>query len=186
MNDSDIIQLYWDRNDRAISETSDKYGRYCKAIAKNILENEQDAEECVNDTYLSAWNAMPTHWPEQLAAFLGKLTRNLAFNRYKYYHAGKRGRGEFALVLDELADCVSGKDNVEQEIDRLELIEAVNSFVADLPEIKRKIFVCRYWYADPVSEIAGVYGMGAGNVSKMLERVRKQLRNYLTERGFEV
>ena len=186
MNHSDIIQLYWDRNDRAISETSDKYGRYCKAIAKNILENEQDAEECVNDTYLSAWNAMPTHWPEQLAAFLGKLTRNLAFNRYKYYHAGKRGRGEFALVLDELADCVSGKDNVEQEIDRLELIEAVNSFVADLPEIKRKIFVCRYWYADPVSKIAGVYGMGAGNVSKMLERVRKQLRNYLTERGCEV
>lgn len=162
MKDSDIIQLYWDRNDRAISETSDKYGRYCRSIAKNILENEQDAEECVNDTYLNAWNAMPTHWPEQLSAFLGKLTRNLSFNRYKYNRAEKRGGGEFTLVLDELADCVSGKDNVEQEIDRRELTEAVNAFVAGLPERKRKIFVRRYWYADPVSEIAGVYGMGPG------------------------
>ena len=141
MKDSDIIQLYWDRNDRAISETSDKYGRYCRSIAKNILENEQDAEECVNDTYLNAWNAMPTHWPEQLSAFLGKLTRNLSFNRYKYNRAEKRGGGEFTLVLDELADCVSGKDNVEQEIDRRELTEAVNAFVAGLPERKRKIFV---------------------------------------------
>lgn len=186
MKDSDIIQLYWDRNDRAISETSDKYGRYCRTIAKNILENEQDAEECVNDTYLNAWNAMPTHWPEQLSAFLGKLTRNLSFNRYKYNRAEKRGGGEFTLVLDELADCVSGKDNVEQEIDRRELTEAVNAFVAGLPERKRKIFVRRYWYADPVSEIAGVYGMGSGNVSKTLERMRKQLRNYLTERGVEL
>lgn len=185
MNDSDIIQLYWDRDDRAISETSEKYGRYCKTIAKNILENEQDAEECVNDTYLSAWNAMPTHWPEQLAAFLGKLTRNLSFNKYKYNRAEKRGGGEIMLVLDELADCVSGVDNVEQEIGRRELAEAVSSFVEGLPERKRKIFVCRYWYADPISEIARVHGMGPGNVSKTLERVRKQLKIYLTERGFE-
>lgn len=186
MNDSDIIRLYWDRDDRAIRETSEKYERYCRAIAKNILENEQDAEECVNDTYLSAWNAMPEHWPELLAAFLGKITRNLSFNKYKYNRAEKRGHGEFTLVLDELADCVSGADSVEQEIDRRELIEAVNSFVAGLPEIKRKIFVRRYWYADPISKIAAIHGMGAGNVAKTLERTRKQLKRYLTERGFEL
>lgn len=184
MKDSEIIQLYWDRNDQAIRETSEKYGRYCKAIAKNILGNEQDAEECVNDTYLNAWNAMPVHWPERLAAFLGKITRNLSFNRYKHNRAQKRGCGEVMLVLDELADCVSGTDNVEQEIDRQEMIETVNSFVAGLPEIKRNIFVRRYWYAEPVSKIAEVHGIGSGTVSKMLERVRKQLKKYLTERGF--
>lgn len=107
MDDNGIIQLYWDRNDQAIGATSEKYGRYCKAIAKNILNNEEDAEECVNDTYLNAWNAMPTHWPEQLAAFLGKMTRNLSFNKYKRSHAEKRGGGEITLVLDELTDCVS-------------------------------------------------------------------------------
>ena len=186
MNDKTIVELYWRRSGDAIAETSRKYGGYCYAIAYNLLSSARDAEECVNDTYLNAWNAMPTHWPEQLSAFLGKLTRNLSFNRYKYNRAEKRGGGEFTLVLDELADCVSGKDNVEQEIDRRELTEAVNAFVAGLPERKRKIFVRRYWYADPVSEIAGVYGMGSGNVSKTLERMRKQLRNYLTERGFEL
>ena len=184
MNDSDIIQLYWDRNDRAIRETSEKYGRYCGSIAKNILGNAQDAEECVNDTYFNAWNAMPTHWPERLAAFLGKITRNLSLNRYKRSHAEKRGCGEFVLVLEELADCVSGTDTVEQEIDRRELIRAVNSFVSGLPERKRHLFVRRYWYADPIADIADVYGMGAGNVAKTLERVRKQLRIYLMERGF--
>lgn len=186
MEDNDIIRLYWDRNDQAIRATSEKYGRYCKAIAKNILNSEEDAEECVNDTYLNAWNAMPTHWPEQLAAFLGKLTRNLSFNRYKHDRAKKRGGGEMVFVLDELMDCVSDIDNVEQEVDRQELIKAVNSFVRSLSAKKRNIFVRRYWYADSVSEIAGDYGILPGNVSKTLERTRKQLKAYLTERGFEL
>lgn len=186
MDDHDIIQLYWDRNDQAIQATSEKYGHYCKAIAKNILNNEEDAEECVNDTYLNAWNAMPTHWPEQLAAFLGKITRNLSFNRYKRNRAEKRGGGEMALVLDELADCISDADDVEQMLDRRELVKAINSFVRSLPAGKRNIFVRRYWYADSVSDIAGDYGMRQGTASKTLERTRKQLKAYLTERGFEV
>lgn len=186
MDDNDIIQMYWDRNDQAIQATSDKYGHYCKAIARNILNNEQDAEECVNDTYLNAWNAMPAHWPEQLAAFLGKITRNLSFNRYKHDRAEKRGGGEIALVLDELAGCVSGADDVERIIDRQELIEAVNSFVRSLPAGRRNMFVRRYWYADAVSTIAKEYGMMQGTVSKTLERTRKQLKTYLTERGFEI
>ena len=186
MDDNGIIQLYWDRNVQAISVTSEKYGHYCKAIAKNILNNEEDAEECVNDTYLNAWNSMPTHWPEQLATFLGKITRNVSFNKYKHDHAQKRGGGEIVLVLDELADCVSGVDNIEQIIDHQELSKAINSFVRSLSTKKRDIFVRRYWYADSVSEIAKDYGMLQGSVSKMLERTRKQLKAYLTERGFDL
>lgn len=186
MEDNSIIQLYWDRNDRAIRATADKYGRYCKTIAKNILSNEEDAEECVNDTYLNAWNTMPPHWPKQLSTFLGKITRNLSFNKYKHDRAEKRGGGEIALVLDELIDCVSDTDSVEQIVDRRELIGAINTFVRGLSAEKRSIFVRRYWYADPVSKIAEDHGMGAGSVSKVLERTRKQLKAYLTERGFEL
>ncbi len=186
MDDNSIIQLYWDRNDRAISVTSEKYGHYCKSIAKNILNSDEDAEECVNDTYLSAWNSMPTHWPEQLAAFLGKITRNLSFNKYKHNRAEKRGGGEITLVLDELTDCVSDTDDVEQTIDRRELVKAINTFVRSLSLKKRNIFVRRYWYADSVSKIAADYGMLQASVSKTLERTRNQLKAYLTERGFEL
>ena len=184
MEDQRIIRLYWDRDDRAVRATAEKYGRYCKAIAKNILNNEEDAEECVNDTYLRAWNAMPTHWPEQLAAFLGKITRNISFNRYKHDRAQKRGGGEVALVLDELAECVSGAEDVERTIDRRELERAVNSFARSLPIDKRNLFVRRYWYADSVCQIAKDCGMLQGSVSKALERIRKQMKAYLTERGF--
>lgn len=184
MDDNGIIRLYWERNEQAIIATSDKYGHYCKAIAKNILNNEQDAEECVNDTYLSAWNSMPTHWPAQLATFLGKITRNLSFNKYKRNHAEKRGGGEMALVLDELTDCVSDVDSVEQTIDRQELQKAIHLFLRSLSTEKRNMFVRRYWYVDSVSDIAKDYGMLPGTVSKGLERIRKQLKAYLTERGF--
>lgn len=186
MDDNGIIQLYWDRSDQAISATSAKYGHYCKTIARNILNNEEDAEECVNDTYLNAWNSMPTHWPEHLATFLGKITRSLSFNKYKHDHTEKRGGGEIALVLDELTDCISDADNVEEIIDRQELLKAINSFVRRLPINKRNIFVRRYWYADSVSDIAKDYDMLQGTISKTLERIRKQLKIYLTERGFDL
>ena len=186
MDDHGIIQLYWDRNDHAIRATSEKYGHYCKSIAKNILDNEEDAEECVNDTYWSAWNSMPTHWPEQLSTFLGKIARNLSFNKYKHNRAEKRGSGEITLVLDELTDCVSDRDDMEQIIDRQELAKAINTFVRSLSPKKRNIFVRRYWYADSVSKIAADCGMLQGTVSKILERTRRQLKAYLTERGFEL
>lgn len=186
MEDRSIIQLYWDRDDRAIAATSEKYGGYCASIARNILGSSQDAEECVNDTYLNAWNAMPAHWPEQLSTFLGKITRNLSFNRYRHNHTAKRGGGEMPLILDELAECVSDTDTVEQIVDRRELVKAINDFVKNLPATKRSIFVRRYWYADTVSKIADDCRMLPGSVSKILERERKQLKSYLTERGFEI
>ncbi|MCM1304802.1 MAG: sigma-70 family RNA polymerase sigma factor, partial [Butyrivibrio sp.] len=159
---------------------------YCKYIAKNILNNDEDAEECVNDTYLNAWNSMPTHWPEQLSTFLGKITRNLSFNRYKRNHAEKRGGSEITLVLDELTDCVSDTDDMEQIIDRKELEKVINTFVRSLSAKKRNLFIRRYWYADSVLKIATDYGMLQGTVSKTLERTRKQLKTYLIERGFDL
>ena len=121
-----------------------------------------------------------------METFLGKITRNLSFNKYKHDHAEKRGSGEITLVLDELTDCVSDTDNVEQVLDHQELIKAISSFVRSLSENKRNLFVRRYWYADSVSAIANDTGMLQGTVSKTLERTRKQLKAYLTERGFEI
>ncbi len=186
MDDYDIVRLYWDRKDEAIQATSEKYGFYCRSIANNILHNEQDAEECVNDTYLGAWNSMPPHWPKQLSVFLGKITRNLSFNRYKQSRTQKRGGGEITLVLDELADCVSDTEDVEQMIHRQELIQSITVFLRNLSSRKQMIFIRRYWYADPVSEIAKTYGIPQASVSKILERTRKQLKTYLIERGFEL
>lgn len=186
MDDTGIIQLYWDRNDQAILETDKKYGKYCTLIARNILGNCEDAEECVNDTYLNAWNAMPVHWPEQMSTFLGKITRNLSFNRYKHDHTQKRGGSEIPLVLEELAECVSDVSTVEQVIDRKELVRAINDFVFYLPPVKQCLFIRRYWYADSVSDIAKNCEMSPGNVSKQLERIRKQLKKHLLERGFDL
>lgn len=186
MEDSQIIQLYWDRNQAAIPATSQKYGNYCQSIAQNILGNSQDAEECVNDTYLNAWNTMPPHRPNMLSTFLGKITRNLSFNKYKHNHAEKRGGGEINFVLDELAECVSDTTDVEQEIDRRELIKEINLFLKSLPSVKRNIFVGRYWYADSIQTLAKRFGMTDNNVSVLLNRTRKQLMGYLSERGFEL
>lgn len=186
MDDNKIVQLYWDRSEQAISATSVKYGGYCASIAKNILGNQEDAEECVNDTYWSAWNAMPPHRPNVLSAFLGKITRNLALNRYKQIHADKRGGGNLLQPLDELAECVSDTDNVEKEIDRRELVKAINAFLSTLSPSKRSIFICRYWYFDSIFYIASRFGMTENNVSVTLNRLRTNLRKYLTERGFEL
>ena len=186
MDDAKIVQLYWDRNEQAIPATADKYGNYCASIAINILGNKEDAEECVNDTYMKAWNAMPPHRPGILSAFLGKIIRNLAFNRYKHNTADKRGGGVMPAVLDELSDLTSGKDEVEHEINRKELVKAIDSFLDRLPTDKKSIFVCRYWYFDSISDIANRFGMTENNVSVTLNRLRLKLHNYLLERGVEL
>lgn len=186
MEDNQIIDLYWSRDEIAIAETGKKYGSYCRAIARNILHNEEDSDECVNDTYLSAWNALPPQRPNILSAFLGKITRNLAFDRYSFNHAQKRGGSEISVVLDEIAEIVSDKDDMEQLIDGKELAEAINTFLSQLPAEKRKMFVMRYWYTDSVSTIAAQLGIADNACSVRLSRVREQLKKYLTERGFEL
>ena len=186
MDDKQILQLYWDRNEQAIPATADKYGNYCTAIANNILGNHEDAEECVNDTYLNAWNAIPPHRPKLLSAFLGKITRNLAFNRYKHNTADKRGGGELPAVLDELAGCVSGNEDTERMCEHMELVAAINGFLGTLSSEKRGIFVCRYWYTDSIADIAARYDMTDGAVSMTLNRLRTKLHTYLVERGYEL
>ena len=186
MDDTKIVQLYWDRDEQAIPATSEKYGNYCISIAKNILGNKEDAEECVNDTYLHAWNSMPPHRPSILSTFLGKITRNLSFNRYKHNTADKRGGGELPSVLDELSDLVSDNNDVEQEFNTKELVKAIDTFLDTLSPEKRSIFVCRYWYTDSISEIAVRHGMKEGAVSMTLNRLRQKLHNHLSERGFEL
>lgn len=186
MEDCEIVELYWDRNQEAISATADKYGKYCGAIARNIVGNEEDVKECVNDTYLSAWNSIPPQKPVYLSAFLGKITRNLALNIYKREHAYKRGCGQVAGVYEELAECVSGGDNVEQELCRQELVRAIDAFLETLSVKKRNIFICRYWYFERVSTIAKRFGMTENSVSVTLNRMRGRLQKYLAERGYEL
>ena len=186
MDDEKIVQLYFDRNEEAISVTADKYGNYCTSIANNILGNIETAKECVNDTYYNTWNSIPPYRPRVLSAFLGKITRNLAFNRYKHDTADKRGNGELPAVLDELSDLVSCNDNVEQIYDYKMLVENINEFLGKLPTVKRNIFICRYWYAYSVDNIAKRYGKTVSAVTMILSRLRKQLQDYLIERGHKL
>ena len=186
MEDKDIVKLYWERDKKAIEKTSDKYGNYCKSIALNILHSNEDAEECVNDTYLNTWNAIPPHRPKMLSTFLGKIVRNLSFNRYKAEHSQKRGGYEISAILDELSEIVSGKENVEDEVTAHELISEINSFIDSLREDKRYIFIHRYWYADSITYIAKQCKRSENSVSAELSRIRKRLCYYLSERGYEL
>lgn len=185
MNDSEIIAMFNARNERAISETAGKYGRYCRRVALNILADEGEAEECLNDTWLSAWNSIPPQKPSALRVFLGRITRNLSFDRWRKAHAGKRGSGQMEIILSELEECVSD-GSVEAEIDRRELAFAISEFLRELPEMKRDIFVRRYWYCDSVSEIAASLGIKPGSAAVTLQRLREKLKDYLTERGFDI
>ena len=175
LEDAAIISLYWRRDAQAIPATAEKYGSYCTAVARNILRDQRDTEECVNDTYLRAWNAMPPHRPAVLSAFLGKITRNLALNRHRKDAAEKRGGGEADAVFEELAHVVSHQDTPESDLDRRELLGAINEFLAALPDTKRRIFVCRYWYFDSITEIAERFGFGQSKVKMMLLRTRGKL-----------
>lgn len=186
MEDSQLVQLFWDRDERAIPATAEVYGNYCFAVAHNILDSTQDAEECVNDTWLHAWNAIPPQRPKALSPFLARITRNLALHMLRRNRAKKRGGGEIELVFEELAECVSGRDWVEQAVDERELTRAINDFLAGLPAEKRKIFVRRYWYAERVATIAKGTGMTENRVSVTLHRLRAALRTFLEERGFRI
>lgn len=157
MDDQKIIDLYWSRSESAISETAAKYGGYCYSIAYNILTNNEDAEESVSDTYMAAWNAMPPRRPSILAAFLGKITRNLSIDRWRSRNRYKRGGGKIILALEELDDCAADPQTVEKAYERKQLAFLLNRFLESLPDTERQVFLCRYWYMDSISDIAAYY-----------------------------
>ncbi len=183
MDDRQIIELYNERSEAAISATADKYGKYCYSVAYHILYNEQDSEECVNDTYLRTWEAIPPQCPDKLSAFLGKITRNLALNRYRYYVREKRGCGQVPLVLDELQECVPAPNSTEQAVEEKHLVEVLNRFTRELPVEKRMMFVRRYWYMSSIGEIAEDFEISEGNVKMTLLRIRNKLKQTLEKEG---
>lgn len=183
MEDTRIVELFWQRDDDAIQQTSAKYGNYCYAIASRILADHQDAEECVNDTWLCAWNAMPEHRPDRLAAFLGKLTRRLACNRLRDRRAEKRGGGELPDVLDELTGCVPTVPSAAQVVEDRELERLLNEFLHTLPQGECDLFLRRYWFAEPLAVIAARYGKKLNTVKTSLFRTRGKLKLYLEQEG---
>lgn len=184
MNDSQIIELYWNRDPQAVSASEEQYGAYCFTIANGILDDAQDSEECVNDTWLRVWNVIPPTRPTILKVFLAKITRHLSFDRYKARRALKRGGGETMLVLEELAECIAGESDVEGQVNAKALGQAINRFAASLPEREQDLFVRRYFFSEPIQAIADRYGINANYVNVTLSRVRKRLRAHLSKEGY--
>ena len=184
MDDRQIIDLYFQRSETAIVETDAKYGGYCYKIAYSILASREDSEESVNDTYLSAWKAMPPRRPTVLSTFLGRLTRNISIDRWRTISAKKRGNGEMALALDELGDCVSGEKSVEDKLILKEVIRCLNDFLKALPEEERTVFLCRYWYVNSMEEIGEKTGFSVSKVKSMLRRTRSKLSSYMEKEGY--
>ena len=181
MNDQDIVALYHARDEQAIKESENKYGVYCHAVAMNILNDRPDAEECVNDTWLRAWNSMPPHRPSVLRTFLGKITRNLALNRLSIRRAAKRNP-YLEIALEELGDCVPAPEDT----DARELCGLIDAFLEITPKLDRQLFLGRYWFAHSVRTLATHYQLSENAVSQRLKRTRAALRVYLTERGYHV
>ena len=185
MEDNRIVDLYWMRNERAITETESKYGKYCYAIAYNILCDKEDADESVNDTYLGAWNAIPPHRPSVLRTFLGKITRRVSLKKWRDSHRDKRGGNEVSLALDELSECVPSNVTVEDEVIVAELSKALNRFIEDLPVTERRVFICRYWYLDSIEKISMDFCFSSSKVKSMLHRTRAKLFSHLKKEGVE-
>ena len=183
MEDNEIVALYWERNETAIAETEKKYGRYCYVIAYNVLYCHEDAEECVNDTYLRAWETIPPQRPTALNAYLGTITRNLALNRYEYIHADKRD-SRVTLIYDEAAHALSGE--FTDPLDEIALKDAVNSFLASLSNEHRIIFLRRYWYMSDMASIARDYRIPEGTVKSILSRTRKKFQKHLEKEGIHL
>ena len=182
MQDDMIIALYYQRDEQAIVQTNAKYGAYCTSIAQNILHNMQDSEECVNDTWLCAWNSMPPANPPILRTYLGRITRNFAINRYKKQHRQKRG-GHTVEAIAELGDIASPETEVQAQMDKQELARVFNAFLYSLPERDCNVFLRRYFYAESAQEIAKRYGLKQDNVLKILSRTRQKLKEYLKKEG---
>lgn len=184
MDDIRIVELYWERSEEAIAQTQEKYGRYCHSIAYNVLNSDEDAEECVNDTYIRAWESIPPSRPSKLSAYLGRITRNLALDRYDRDRAQKRA-GAVELALDELGECIA--DNSEDaDVSESVLGEAINGFLRTLGKRARIVFVKRYWYLYSIEDIAHQMDMSESNVKVTLLRARRKFKEYLEKEGIVI
>ena len=182
MNDDRIIELFFERSEQAIKELDAKYQKTLMKVSFNILNNELDAEECVNDTYLAAWNAIPPAKPNPLVAFVCKIVRNISLKRYEHNTAVKRN-SFYDVSLEELDECLASVTTVEDEINERELVKIIESFLDSLSKENRVVFLRRYWFFDSYADIASQVGITEKNVSVKLSRIRNQLRTYLKERG---
>lgn len=184
MEDSEIVKLFKERSEAAIAKAMEKYKSYCMKIAVNILSSREDAEECVNDAFYKAWGMIPPHEPEMLSSFLGKITRNLAINRFRQRNTEKRGGGDTPLAFEEMSELISDSSGIENEAEQRELLSEVDRFLKKLPERNRNIFICRYWYCDSISDLAHEFELSESNVSAILSRTRKKLKDHLKKRGY--
>ncbi len=186
MKDMALVELYWSRNEDAIRLTAERYEHYCLTVATNITGNREDAEECVNDTWLRAWNSIPPARPDDLRAYLAKITRNLALDRVAHDRAAKRGDSGVPASLDELADILSDPETPADTLARAELASDMDDFLRALPERECDIFVLRYFWGESVTAVAARHGISPNHASVVLRRTRKRLRRFLTERGYEL
>lgn len=184
MEDQKIVELYWQRKERAVEETARKYGAYCTQIAQRILGNREDALECVNDVYQGCWDSIPPNRPENLRTYLGKLTRRISMKRWRSRDARKRGSGETALSLEELGECVPDGKLIDEALAAKELVNTIDGFLRTLPQQERQVFILRYWHGFPVKEICKRSGFSKSKVESMLHRTRGKLREKLREEGY--
>lgn len=185
MEDSKIIALFYARSEQAIQELADKYGIICIKLAANILNNRQDAEECVNDAYLGAWNTIPPQKPDPLQAYICRIVRNLAIMRY-HTNTAKKRNSFYDAALDELEECIPSAVSVEDEVSAKELSRLLDVFLDTLDQKSRVMFVRRYWYADAIPDIAQRFGVSCNHVSVRLSRTRVRLRKFLKKEGYAV
>lgn len=183
MVDQAIISMFEQRNEQAISESEQQYGALCRSVARSITGSDEDAEECLNDAMLAAWNAIPPAKPINFCAYLLRLVRNSAYNRYHAAHAEKRNAANIAGSIDELAEIIPDRGDVADEVERREMIDAVNAFLKELPLKQRDLFVRRYWYAEDIGTLSDMFHMTESHVTMTLSRLRRRLQKYLRKEG---
>lgn len=184
MEDTAIIELYWSRDEGAITETDRKYGSFCRNMAFNILSDRMDSEECVNDTWHRAWDTMPPQRPDSLRAYLGRIVRNLSISRIRQRTAQKRGGG-LNTLLSELEDCLPSSGSVEHELEAKELAAAISRWLRTLDQDDRVLFVRRYWYGEPLHALAAEWGLDSNRMAKKMLRLRRSLKQSLEQEGFD-
>lgn len=183
MEDYEIIALFFRRSEEAVTAASRKYGAYCRSVVTNILSNREDVEECLNDTWLSAWDSIPPNRPQRLGVYLARIARNTALNRRKELTAQKRGGGAVDAVLEELHEMIPGNSAVDEALDEIVLRDAINAFLRSQPKQKRDIFIRRYWAMEPVNDVAKALGLRRGQTATILYRMRRELKEYLEKEG---